>query len=285
MIETVVPLESADTVVIVTIDDSADSRSRREEIVAFGRDGGPDVVVAPAPADAYRALVAAEPDVVLVAGWYRIIPPAVLEAIPRGFFGVHYSMLPAYRGSAPVVWAMINGEPQIGFSIFQMSPGMDEGLIAGQGSVAVTSDMYVADVLEALDAASMEFVGAIAAELATGSRPLVPQSDVGLSFAGARNPADGAIDWTRTAQEVERFVRAQSRPYPGAHSVLGDATVTVWRARADREARYYGIPGQVIRILDGKAVVACGGSSGLVIEEYESPAGELRFSLLSSRFG
>lgn len=270
--------------VIVTLNDETDTRSEMAGIVAAGERLGIRTVVAESPADAYRVLLEAAPAVVFVAGWYRIIPPTVLDAVPHGFVGVHYSKLPAYRGSAPVVWAIINGETEVGFSIFRMTPGMDEGPVAAQGAIPVSESDYVADVLEALDAASLNALVAVADGIATGTAVWWEQPLDGLSFGGARNPGDGWLDWSLPAVEVARHVRAQSKPYPGAHTVLGDTMVKVWRARHDAGVSYHGAPGQVVRMWDGSPVVACGGGTGLVLEEWESPS-PLKFSLLTSRFG
>lgn len=268
---------------VVTLDDADDGRSRTADIAAAAAQSGARLVVAGSAKQAYEAIDDADPDVVFVAGWYRLIPVDVLERRPRGFVGVHYSSLPRYRGSAPVVWAMINGEPDVGFSIFRMTPGMDEGPIAAQGTVAVAEGDTIADVLDRLDASSLSALAEIADSIADGTLPFTPQDPAGVSYAGARAPADGLLDWTRPSHELARFVRAQTRPYPGAFSYLGPALVRVWGASDDHGVPYDGAPGQVVRMIGTRPVVACGERSGLVLDELESD-GPLAFSLLRSRF-
>lgn len=267
---------------IVTIDDSGDTRSVVHEITETGLLHGIDTLVAPTVSHAYSALIDSGAAVVIVAGWYRIIPDRILDAVTRGWVGVHYSKLPSYRGSAPVVWALINGEKEIGYSIFRMTAGMDEGPVAGSGTITVDPDAYVSDVLDALDVKSLAHLARIAQSIAEGNTTFVEQSSTGLSYGGARNPTDGRIDWSLPAQVVARHVRAQSHPYPGAHTLLQDETVHVWRASEDADIQYFGQPGQVVRMVDGKPVVTCGGGTGLILDEIE-PA-ELKFSLLTSRF-
>jgi methionyl-tRNA formyltransferase len=268
---------------VVTILDDHDTRSVTTDIVQAGERAGARVIVVQKHTDAYLVLDEASPDVVFVAGWYWLIPNAVLDSVPGGFVGVHYSKLPKYRGSAPVVWAMINGESEVGFSVFRLSAGMDEGPLAAQGTVTVDADDSVADVLDRLDAASLDELARIAPAIEDGTLEFSPQDVRGASYAGVRQPADGRIDWSRPADEIARFVRAQSRPYPGAFTTFRGDHLTVWAAREDADARYFGSPGQVVRIVDGHPVVSAGGGTGLMLIEVESP-GDIRYSLATTRF-
>jgi methionyl-tRNA formyltransferase len=270
-------------VAAVTIDDTSDSRSRLAEIKAHGANAGIPTIVADSPAVAYQALAKAAPSVVFVAGWYHLIAPAVLDRPTHGFVGVHYSALPAYRGSSPLVWALINGEEEVGYSLFRLTEGMDEGPLAAQGKVQVGPNDDIATVLERLDAQSIgEFVR-LADDIAAGTPRYVAQRTEGVSYAGARRPEDGRLNWSWTAERLARFIRAQTRPYPGAFTTLEGETVHVWAARA-HEGPCFGIPGQVVRLLDGDPVVACGNGTGLVLTEIET-ATPPRFSLVRSRFG
>lgn len=267
---------------IVTVNDESDTRSQLNAILAAGRQFGVPVRIATGPIEAYGLLIESESTVVLVAGWYQMIPPKVLDAVPHGFVGLHYSKLPSYRGWSPVVWALINGEAEVGYSIFRMTPGVDDGPLAAQGTVSV-GDRDVGEVLDLLDEASLRELSRIADGLADGTQPFTKQPMTGVSYAGARTQSDGRIEWGLTAAVLERHIRAQSRPYPGAFTHIGGELVKVWKAHTEGDA-YYGTPGQVVRLIDGTPVVACGDGTGLMLEEIESVM-PIRFSLLSSRFG
>lgn len=267
---------------IVTVDDESDTRSELTAILAAGRQFGVPVQIATGPVQAYGLLLESQATVVLVAGWYQMIPPKVLDAVPHGFVGLHYSKLPSYRGWSPVVWALINGEAEVGYSIFRMTPGVDDGPLAAQGTVSV-GDRDVGEMLDLLDEASLRELSRIAKRLADGTQLFTEQPTMGISYAGARTPSDGRIEWGLTATALERQVRAQSRPYPGAFTHFDGQTVKVWKAHTEGYT-YYGTPGQVVRLIDGTPVVACGDGTGLVLEEIESMM-PIRFSLLSSRFG
>ncbi|MFM9920731.1 methionyl-tRNA formyltransferase [Lacisediminihabitans sp. H27-G8] len=284
LVEALLADRSVNVAGIITLDDSTDSRSRLPDIIEAGKSRSCPTEISASPAAAYQFLLSLGVDLVLVAGWYRLIPSAVLQSIPQGFFGLHYSRLPSYRGSAPVVWAIMNGETRIGYSLFKMSDEMDEGPIAIQGSVPVDESMYVSDILNRLDHASSLAVAGAAHAIASGAHTLFQQTDESPSFSGARSPLDGRINWSQPASVIARAVRAQSKPYPGAFSTLKGERVVIWRASPDSDAKYYGAPGQVIRMIGSSPVIACGQSSGLILDEIESRIDPIRFSLLTSRF-
>jgi methionyl-tRNA formyltransferase len=254
---------------VVTWDDSSDVRSRLDDLASTCSRLAVPFTAARKTDEAYAALRRSGPAVVLVAGWYRLIPDEVLESVPVGFVGAHYSPLPAYRGSAPVVWQLLNGEPELGFSLFRLGSGMDEGLLGGGGRVPA-GDGYVGAALDRLDAAALDELVRIAPGLAEGTHPFVEQPNRRPSYASMRTPADGRIDWTRPASEIVRAVRAQSRPYPGAWSMHRETEVRLWRASVEDSADYFGVPGHVVRLLGDSPVIACG-SGGVLLEEFDGP--------------
>jgi methionyl-tRNA formyltransferase len=284
LVERLVAQASTPISTIVTIDDSNDTRSALLELRTAAAKHGIPIYVATDTLSAYEALAVFEPSVVFVAGWYRLIGSDVLDSVLHGFVGVHYSLLPHYRGSAPVVWALMNGDTELGYSIFRLTDGMDEGPVAGQGAVPVDEGTYIGEALARLDHASLTTLVSLADDIAAGTAEFRAQPNTRASYAGARNPNDGWIDWSLPAAQIARAVRAQSYPYPGARTRLDATHVKIWRAYEDKTADYHGIPGQVIRYLDGNPVIACGHQTGLVLDEVEGLEG-VRLSLLTSRFG
>lgn len=242
----------------VTVDDSTDGRSELERLAAAG------ARVAGKPREAYGMVLEGKPRAVIVAGWYWLIPDEILNAVPAGFIGLHYSALPSYRGSSPVVWALINGDPTIGYSIFQLTTGMDEGPLWAQGRVA-RGDGYIGGVLNRLADAAVPDLVDVARGILDGSARPTPQSAEHLSYAAPRTPDDGRIDWTLDAISLERFVRAQSHPYPGAFATLSSQVVRIWDAAASA-VPHYGTPGQIVMTTGDEVVVACGDGSALVVK-------------------
>ncbi len=239
---------------IVTYDDSEEGqRSVLTELRETAKRLDLTFVVA-GDRQAAASLPPLDADLVLVLGWYWLIRPEAFAMAP--YIGVHYSRLPAYRGGAPLVWQMINGESEAWYSIFTLTPGMDEGELWGQGSVPIGPTDYVGDVSVALERAVLDHFDTLYPALLDGTATSSPQCG-DVSYAAARVPEDGLIDWTQPAYNVETFIRAQSKPYPGAFTYLDRKKLTIWRAeRCD--VTYYGTPGQVARVQPDGVTVICG---------------------------
>jgi len=207
------------------------------------------------------ALSAAAPDAVIVHGWYRLIP--IDRFAETRFFGFHYSPLPAYRGNAPLVWQILRGEARLGVSFFRFGNGLDDGDLVEQRMFDFGPDETIADALRHAEAACLDIARTSLPALLGGTLRLTPQPDTGASYCGLRVPADGRIDWSAPARRVHDFVRAQTRPYPGAFTQLPDGRrLTVWRSAIDAK-RHYAPPGAVVAVEGSTVVVACGLDSAL----------------------
>jgi methionyl-tRNA formyltransferase len=181
-------------------------------------------------ADAVRKL---EPDLIVVIGWYYMIPRSVRDLAAKGCVGIHGSLLPLYRGGAPLVWAMINGEREAGVTLFHFSDGVDDGDVIAQKSFPIEPADTIREVLDKATRASIEIVEEYVPRLADGTAPRVPQDHSRATVVPQRKPADGLIDWSWDAERIRNFIRAQTRPYPGAFTVIGDKRVTIWSADVD----------------------------------------------------
>lgn len=257
-------LNSATRWLIVHPDDAADPRSNMDEFRAFTREQGLDMRVVASPAEAKEAILASGADIGLVCGWYWLFDKQARDHLPLGLWGIHNSLLPKYRGQAPLVWSIINGEPFVGSTFFRIADGIDSGDILCQVKVPLKPEHTVQDAL-------YEIENALEAELASKweallarKAVLITQDESQATYAGARIPADGLIDWGMDAGAVHNFIRAQSAPYPGAFTYLGAAKLTIVRARPN-PTRYHGIPGQVLRCGADFVLVACGGSTCIEI--------------------
>lgn len=193
--------------------------------------GVPSVVMTgPARDEALIAKLASwRPDLFLVVGWYHIVPRAWRDLAPA--YGMHASLLPAYRGGAPLVWAMINGEREAGISFFQLDDGIDTGGIVGQRAVPILLNDTIASLYARVEIAGRAVLEATLPGLIDGSCTPRPQAPGSGSVVPQRAPSDGVIDWSRPSLDVYNFIRAQTRPYPGAFTFLGDERVQVWEAK------------------------------------------------------
>jgi methionyl-tRNA formyltransferase len=173
-------------------------------------------------------------EVGVVVAFGQILPRAVLDVPGRGCLNVHASLLPRYRGAAPIAWAIIRGETETGVSIMQMDEGMDTGPVLLTARTAIGVD---------------ETAGALAGRLATmGAHALlealsridrltpVPQADAEASMAPRLKKTDGEIDWMRPARDLVNLVRG-CNPWPGAHTRTPTGALLIWKALALPEER------------------------------------------------
>ena len=174
-------------------------------------------------------LIAWRPDLFLVVGWYHVVPRAWRDLAPA--YGMHASLLPKYRGGAPLVWAMINGEQEAGISFFQLDDGIDTGAIVGQRAVPILLNDTIATLYARVEVAGRTVLEETLPGLIAGSCKPRPQPAGVGSVMPQRAPSDGVIDWSRPSLDVYNFIRAQTRPYPGAFTFIGDERVQVWEAR------------------------------------------------------
>jgi methionyl-tRNA formyltransferase len=209
-----------------------------------------------------------KPDIFLVVGWYHMIPKCWRELAPA--FGLHASLLPDYSGGAPLVWAMINGETKTGITCFQMDDGVDSGPIAGHREVNISPDDTIATLYARVEQQGLKLLHEVLPAMAAGTLSLRVQDESKRRVMPQRSPADGQIDWAQDARTVERFIRAQTRPYPGAFSTLDGKPLHIWSATQANPTKDHAI-GRVQRITDEIFVVCCkDGAVTLTEISYES---------------
>src|SRR3954452_7438288 len=220
------------------------------------------------------ALRQAEPDMIFVVGWSQLVLDEFIRLPPQGVFGMHPTLLPKHRGRAAIPWAILNGLAKTGVTLFEISDGTaDSGAIVGPGEVPIARDETAETLYAKVTEAHLELVRRCVPELLDGSAPRIAQDTRRASAWPKRTPADGIIDWETRAPYLYDWVRAQTRPYPGAFTYLGDDKVVVWRARPiDVDAGV--AAGKKVGHRGEMAGVACG-EGGLVLEEVEGVTGPL----------
>lgn len=189
------------------------------------------VITAKQPmAKAYLNINQWQPDLIIVVGWYYMIPELVLKYPSKGVIAIHASLLPKYRGNAPLVWAMINGEKRTGVTLFYIKNGIDEGDIIAQTIFDILEDDYISNVLVKAEISSIQLLIQYLPLIANNSAPRLIQDSSEATYFPKRNPDDGMIDWNWEENKIRNFIRAQSRPYPGAFTILGNKKVIIWDA-------------------------------------------------------
>ena len=207
-------------------------------------------------------LAAARPDALVVAAYGLILPPRALEVAPHGALNIHASMLPRWRGAAPIQRALLAGDRETGITIMRMDAGLDTGPILSLHRLAIAEDDDAQSLHDRLAALGAEaIVGALADVAAGRARPL-PQPASGATYARKIGKEEAELDWTRPCVELERMVRGL-RPSPGARSQLRGEAVKVWRSRC---VAHKGTPGEVLESAAEGILIGCGEDALLVTE-------------------
>ncbi|MDS4039823.1 MAG: methionyl-tRNA formyltransferase [Candidatus Competibacter sp.] len=184
--------------------------------------------------DVRAELAALQPDLLVVAAYGLILPPAVL-AIPRlGCVNVHASLLPRWRGAAPIHWALLAGDAETGVSIMRMEAGLDTGPVFARAALPIERGTTGGELHDRLAALGARALLALLPELLAGRPDPEPQDESQATYAPKLNKTDLELDWTRPALELERRVLAFN-PYPVAQTRLDDRILRIWRARAGEE--------------------------------------------------
>ena len=207
-----------------------------------------------------KRLQAIAPDFIFSFYYRRMLSAAVLGAARRGAYNMHGSLLPRYRGRAPVNWAVLRGERETGATLHEMVAKPDAGAIVGQEAVPIGDNDLAIDVFRRVtDAAETVLRRALPALLDGTARPV--QQDLAMgSYFGGRRPGDGRIDWARPAREVHDLVRAVAPPYPGAFGELEGRPVRIlqtWWGEVPSRLPPHASPGSAAK-LDGRTFVRCG---------------------------
>jgi methionyl-tRNA formyltransferase len=203
------------------------------------------------------------PSLVFVCGWYWIIPDTVLRQVPLGILGIHNSLLPKYRGHAPLVWSMINGDECLGASLFQIESGMDTGKVFYQWRVN-RNERYLTDVLADLDMLIESESGKILSEVLTGKIKGYEQDDCLATYSAKRRSEDSLIDWEQPAQKIVLQIRALSTPYPSAFTFINGRKVFILKAEVF-EYPVFGFAGQVVFTTAQYTVISCGYQQGIKV--------------------
>jgi methionyl-tRNA formyltransferase len=161
-------------------------------------------------------IAALSPDYIFSFYYRHMIPAAILACARIAPLNMHGSLLPKYRGRAPVNWAILHGETQTGATLHVMEVKPDAGDIVGQASVSIEPDETATEVFEKVTQAAVTVIQQVLPELIQGKVPRKPNELSKGSYFGGRKPADGQIHWDQTAKQVHDLVRAVAPPYPGA---------------------------------------------------------------------
>jgi len=213
-------------------------------------------------ASARARIAAARPDFLVVAAYGLLLPQEVLDAAPGGALNIHASLLPRWRGAAPIQRALLAGDAETGITIMRMDAGLDTGPMLAQERIAIAPEDDAQSLHDKLAGLGARMIVATLGDAAAGRTNPVPQPAVGATYARKIDKREAEIDWRRPAAEIERAVRAL-RPVPGATAKLRGDALKMWRAQL---VAAYGAAGTVLQAGDEGILIACGDQALLVTE-------------------
>jgi methionyl-tRNA formyltransferase len=229
-------------------------------------------------------VAACAPDFLFSFYYRSMLKPALLALPQRGALNMHGSLLPKYRGRAPVNWAVLHGERHTGATLHYMTPKPDAGDIVAQQAVPILPDDTAAEVLRKVAVAAEIALDAALPALIAGTAPRIAQDLTQGSYFGGRTPEDGRIDWSRSARQIHDLVRAVAPPYPGAMTTIAGVPARILATCIiDDSASAAGEP--ALEVGDGQITVRCGGGGILAISALEIDGTPIDAAGVLARFG
>ncbi len=247
------------------------------EMVAFCQEHQiPAVVCKRIKVDQIARILKLQADVAFVCGWRTIIPPALFKEAKFGYMAAHDSLLPKYRGCAPVNWAIINGEKTTGVTLFKIEDGpIDSGPIYGQRIVEIGSKETAFEVYQKIIEATVVLYRDYLKELKSDSLKGIDQNDKEATYTCKRIPDDGEVDWSKSSKDIFNLIRALAPPYPCAWTTLNDKKIYITKVSLPENALSYvgNIPGRIVSVKPEHVAVLCG-EGQLLIERIIDSSGE-----------
>jgi methionyl-tRNA formyltransferase len=196
--------------------------------------------------------------------YYRnLLPDSLLRLATQGAYNLHGSLLPKYRGRAPINWMLVNGETEAGVTLHHMVARADAGDIVGQRAASITDDDTALTLYQKIVPLGAGLLRDLHPLIALGRAPRYPQDLSRGSYYGRRRPEDGRIDWSWPARRIFNLIRAVTHPYPGAFCSISSRKIFFWRAQIVAESGYFGPPGSILETDSEGSVRVAAGSGAL----------------------
>jgi methionyl-tRNA formyltransferase len=273
-----------DVPLVVTVADDPNERQWYASVAACAKDYGVPVIT-PADANApelVRHIAQLTPDFLFSFYYRSMLAAPLLECAGRGALNMHGSLLPRYRGRAPVNWAILRGERETGATLHYMVARADAGDIVDRQAVPILIEDDARAVFAKVTVAAEMVLARSLPGLLAGNAPRQPQPLLPGEYFGRRTPADGRIDWSRPAREIHNLVRAVAPPFPGAFGEVGGVRWDIHRTRllAQPSAR----SGVELFGAGGRALVACADGGLLELLAAADANGPIDLAAVAARF-
>ncbi|MEN2775957.1 methionyl-tRNA formyltransferase [Acetivibrio clariflavus] len=207
------------------------------------------------------------PDLLVTAAYGKILPKSVLDIPKYGCINVHGSLLPRYRGAAPIQWSIINGEKVTGITTMYTDVGMDTGDMLVKAEIQITEDMTAGELHDKLAVLGAEVLKETLLRLKNGTLERIPQNDEEATYAPMMTKEIGCIDWSKSSREIHNLVRG-TNPWPGAYTFLSGKKMKIWMTSVVSDDKHDSKAGTILKVSKDGIVVACG-SGKLNIKEIQ----------------
>jgi len=216
-------------------------------------------------------------DLMFAVSWRYMVPASIYRRSRLGAYVFHDSLLPAYRGFAPTVWAIINGEDHTGVTLFEIADDVDAGNIVDQRRVPIGPDDTIGEVMERVTGNYLELLERNLEALINETAPRRLQNQSQATFTCKRLPEDNLIDWTASSENIYNLIRAVGAPYTGAYTYLSGERVRVWSAARVNSPRCYvgRVPGRVVEVLQNEGAVVLTGDGSILLKKVQADTGEI----------
>lgn len=211
-------------------------------------------------------IIALEPDLIVTAAFGQLLPKALLEAPKYKAINVHASLLPKYRGGAPIHYAVMNGEEKTGVTIMYMAEKLDAGNIISQDEVRIKENDTVGDVHDQLAVLGTALLKRTLPTIFNGTNESIPQDEALVSFASNISREDERIDWTQNAENIHNHIRGLS-PWPVAYTTMNDKNLKLWKSEIVKNVN--GEPGEIVETTKELIIVATGSNDGIGLREIQ----------------
>ena len=220
--------------------------------------------------DFKASLSSLKPDLCVVAAYGKILPQEILDLPKHGFINIHASLLPKYRGAAPIQWALLNGEKETGITIFKLVEALDAGPVLASTGVKIEEEDDAAVLMKKLFAAAGPLLIKTLHEIETGNAKYVPQQESSASLAPTLTKESGEIDWRKPAEEIGNRVRALIT-WPTAHTFFRGQRLKIYKARLEPLdiATQEREPGLIIEIVKNEGILVASGRGNLLLLEVQ----------------
>lgn len=207
-------------------------------------------------------------DCIVVVAYGQLLPKEILEKPEKGCINVHASLLPKYRGAAPINWSIVNGEDKTGITTMYMNEGLDTGDMILKEEVKIEKDMTAGELHDILCQVGSKVLIDTLKLIETNEAPRTPQDDSKSSYASLLNKETGCIDWQNSAKDIYNLVRGLN-PWPVAYTMYKGKKLKIWKCSVTK-GKDIGIPGKIINV-NREGIFVSTGNGVIVIEEMQLP--------------